>query len=63
MHSLYIYMKYIYLYIDIQIYESKSFLTTLDKILRNNIKKKKRDGEIGKCKPNEMGAMNMKQKK
>ena len=35
----------------------------LDKGLRKNIKKKRRDGEIGKHKPLEMGALNMKQKK
>ena len=32
----------------------------LDKGLRKNIKEKKRDGEIGKHKLNEVGAMNMK---
>ena len=45
------------------IYECRSFSTMLDKGLRKNIKKKKRrDGEIGKHKLNEMGALNMKQK-
>ena len=37
----------------------KSFPTTLDKGLRKNIKKK-RNGEIGEHKQNEMGALNMK---
>ena len=41
----------------------KSFSATLDKGLRKNIKKKRRDGEIGEQKLNEMGALNMKQKK
>ena len=36
----------------------ESFSTTLDKGLRENIKKK--DGEIGEHKLNEMGALNMK---
>ena len=44
------------------IYVYKSFSTTLDKGLRKNIKKK-RDGEIGRHKLNEMGALTMKQKK
>ena len=35
----------------------------LDKVLRKNIKKKKKDGEIGEHTLNEMGALNMKQKK
>ena len=48
------------LYITIYVY--KSFSTTLDKGLSKNIKKK-RDGEIGEHKLNEMGALNMKQKK
>ena len=39
----------------------KSFSTTCDKGLRKNIKK--RDGEIGEHKANEMGALNMKYKK
>ena len=43
----------------IYIYVYKSFSTVLDKGLRKNIKKK-RDGEIGKRKLNEMGALNMK---
>ena len=42
---------------------TKAFFTTLDKGLRKNSKKKKRDGEIGEHKLNEMGALNMKQKK
>ena len=43
------------------IYVYRSFSTMLDKGLRKNIKKKKRrDGEIGKHKLNEMGALNMK---
>ena len=43
-------------------YLYKEFSTMLDKGLRKNIKKKKnrRDGEIGKHKLNEMGALNMK---
>jgi len=44
------------LYIIIYVY--KSFSTTLDKGLSKNIKK--RDGEIGEYKLNEMGALNMK---
>ena len=40
-------------------YVYKSFSTTLDKVLRKN-NNKKRDGEIGKHKLNEMGALNMK---
>ena len=39
-------------------YVYKSFSTTCDKGLRKNIKK--RDGEIGEHKVNEMGALNMK---
>ena len=39
-------------------YVYKSFSTTLDKVLRKNIKK--RYGEIGKHKLNEMGRLNMK---
>ena len=45
------------------IYVYKSFSTTLDKDLSKNIKKKKRrrrDGEIGEHKLNEMGAVTMK---
>ena len=40
----------------------RSFSTTLDKALRknNNNNNKKKDGEIGKHKPREMGALNMK---
>ena len=34
----------------------------IDKGLRKNIKEKRRDGEIGKHKLNEMGALTMKQK-
>ena len=50
--------------IHIYIYVYESFSTTLDKGLRkNNNNNKKRDGEIGKHKLNEMGALNMKQKK
>ena len=45
----------------IYIYVYKSFSTTLDKGLRNNIKNR-RDREIGKHKLNEMGTLNMKQK-
>ena len=52
----------------IYIYAYKSFSTTLDKSLRKNIKKKRerereRDGEIGKYKLNEMGALIMELKK
>ena len=35
----------------------------LDKVLTKNIKRKRRDGEIGKNKLNEMGELNMKQEK
>ena len=38
-------------------YLYKSFSTTIDKGFRKNIKK---EGEIWKCKLNEMGALNMK---
>ena len=38
----------------------KSFSTTLGKGLRENVKKKKDEMEIGKHKLNEMGALNMK---
>ena len=45
----------------IYIHVYKSFSTTLGKGLRENVKKKKRrNGEIGKHKLNEMGALNMK---
>ena len=55
------YILYI-LFVCICVY--KSFSTTLDKGLGKNIKKKKRRyGEIGKHKLNEMGALNMKFKK
>ena len=37
-----------------------NFCTILDKGLRKNIKKKRRDGEIGEHILNEMGALNMK---
>ena len=47
-------------YIYIYIYTHKSFYTMLDKCLIKNIKKKKRDRDIGKHKLNEMGALNMK---
>ena len=40
-------------------YVCKRFSTTLDKVLRQNIKKK-RNGEIRKHKPNEMGRLNIK---
>ena len=40
------------------LYIYKSFSTMLDKVLRKNIQKKK-DGEIGKYKLNEIGALNM----
>ena len=46
----------------IYIYVYKSFSTMLDKGLRKFIQKK-RDGETGNHKLNEMGALNMKQKK
>ena len=41
------------------IYVYKSFSTTLDKGLRKNVKKK-RDGDIGEHKLDEMGTLNMK---
>ena len=41
----------------------KSFSSLFDKILRKNIKKKRRDGEAGKHKLREMGALNRKWKK
>ena len=53
----------IYIIHTIFIYVYKSFSAMLDKDLRKNIKKKRRDGEIGKHKLNEMGAQNMNQKK
>ena len=43
------------------IYVYKSFSTTLGKGFRKNIKRR-RDGEIGKHKLNEMGTLTMKQK-
>ena len=46
----------------IYIYVYKSFSTTLDKDLRKNIKIR-RDGETGEHKLDEMGTLNMKQKK
>ena len=49
-----IYITHIYIYVY------KSFPTTLGKGLRNNIPKKRGDGEIGEHKLNEMGALNMK---
>ena len=42
------------------IYVCKTFSTMLGKGLRKNIKEKRRDGEIGKHKLNEVGAVNMK---
>ena len=42
------------------IYVYKSFSTILDKGLRKTIKKKKRVGETGKHKLNEMVVLNMK---
>ena len=47
------------IYYTYYIYAYKNFSTTLDKGLSKNIKKK-RDGEIGEYKLNEMGALNMK---
>jgi len=47
-----IHISYTYVY--------KSFSTMLDKVLTKNIKRKRRDGEIGKNKLNEMGELNMK---
>ena len=41
---------------------NKNLSTLLDKCLRKNIKKKKRDGKVGKHRLNEMGALNMKLK-
>ena len=49
------YIYYIYIY-------TKGLPTMLDKGLRKNIKKKRRDGAVGN-KLNEMGKLNMKQKK
>ena len=49
-----------YILHSIYIYVYKSFSTMLDKGLRKNIKWKRRDGEIGKYKLNEMGVLNMK---
>jgi len=46
--------------IHIYIYVYESFSTTLDKGLRKNIKRKRRDGEIREHKLNEMGALNIK---
>ena len=46
----------------IYIYVYKSFFTTLDKGLKK-YQKKRRDGEIVKHKLNEMGPLNMKQRK
>ena len=51
------------MYVYIYIYVYKSFSTKLNRSLGKNIKKKKKDGETGKCKLNEMGALNMKYKK
>ena len=45
------------------IYIHKRFSTLLDKGLRKNINKKRRDGKIGKHKLNEMKALNRKYKK
>ena len=53
------FLKYVYYTCYLNIYLYKSFSTMLDKVLRKNIKKKG-DGEIGKHKLNEMGALNMK---
>ena len=55
--------KFISFLISIYIYAYRNFSTTLDKGLRKNIKKKRRDGEIGEYKVNEMEAMNIKYKK
>ena len=49
--------KYV-LYIHIYVY--KSFSTTLDTKLRKNSQKRRWDGETGKHKLNEMGALTMK---
>ena len=55
------FLKYIcYTYLCIYVY--KSFSTILDKGLKKNIKKRK-DGETGEYKLNEMGALYMKFKK
>ena len=48
----------IYIIQTVYIYIHKSFSTMLDKGLRKNIKKK-RDGEIGNHKLNEMEAFNV----
>ena len=54
---------YIYVCVCVCVCVYESFSTALDKGLRKNIKKKKKDGEIGEHTLNEMGALNMKQKK
>ena len=53
------FLIYIHVIPSIYIYVYKNFSNTLDKGLRKNIKKK-RDGEIGEYKVNEMEAMNRK---
>ena len=55
MISFLIYIVHIYIYIYVYVYKS---FTTVDKGLKKN--SKKRHGEIGEHKLNEMGAMNMK---
>ena len=58
MQKFVIFLKCIYYIIYIYVYKSVS--TMLDKSLRKNIKEKRIDGEIGKHKLNEVGAVNMK---
>ena len=54
-----IFLIYIHVIPSIYIYVYKNFSNTLDKGLIKNIKKR-RDGEIGESKVNEMEAMNIK---
>ena len=53
------FLIYIHVIPSIYIYVYKNFSNTLDKGLIKNIKKR-RDGEIGESKVNEMEAMNIK---
>ena len=50
----------LYILYTLYIYIYKIFSTMLDKGLRKNIKKKRRDGKIRKHKLNEIGALSMK---
>ena len=58
-----IFLKHIYITHTIYICVCKSFSNTLDKALIKNIKKKKEEMEKLENKLNEMGALNVKQKK